>query len=207
MINYTLDDAAKILTKESGRDVTKSHLLQLAIQGKIALSMLYGGLALAYEKDNDEEIKDVYGWFDIPPRFLEKLINNEPCIVNMLMGEDSCYFLQEGVSKSLTATYENLFIVGQRLDLLIKLNAFEVQTQVSIPFEPKQLRQERLILEAIETLGYDCRGLPPNIPGMPGAKAGIRSFVSDKHRADFQGTVFDKAWDRLLMRNEINYGE
>ncbi|MCQ1550284.1 MAG: hypothetical protein NOF05_16055 [Candidatus Accumulibacter phosphatis] len=63
---------------------------------------------------------------------------------------------------------------------------------------PEQRRQEREILRVLCELGYSADALPKWVPGKPGVKAEVRGRF-----ASWQGTVFDKAWDRLRADKRI----
>jgi hypothetical protein len=61
--------------------------------------------------------------------------------------------------------------------------------------------QDTAILEAIKTKGYEAKSLPKSKPGKSGVKATVRAAVATNPL--FQGTVFNKAWDRLRKSGEI----
>jgi hypothetical protein len=60
--------------------------------------------------------------------------------------------------------------------------------------------QDAAILRTITQLGHDPTALPKNKRGKPGVKAAVRAKLSD---AMWQGTVFNKAWDRLRKTGAI----
>ncbi len=72
------------------------------------------------------------------------------------------------------------------------------------PAKPLQrtAAQDFAILCEIEKQGYDPLALPKNPPGKPGAKAAIRTALSENSLFT-GGTVFDKAWVRLTARADI----
>ncbi|KFB76647.1 MULTISPECIES: hypothetical protein [Candidatus Accumulibacter] len=63
---------------------------------------------------------------------------------------------------------------------------------------PEQRRQEQEILQVLCELGYSADALPKWVSGKPGVKAEVRGRF-----ASWQGTVFDKAWDRLRADKRI----
>jgi len=67
--------------------------------------------------------------------------------------------------------------------------------------ESRQREQEKVILAAIADLGYQASKIPVRKPGKPGAKAAVRAKLATNKM--FQGTVFDKAWERLRKAEEI----
>jgi hypothetical protein len=61
--------------------------------------------------------------------------------------------------------------------------------------------QNDAILEAIKAKGYEPSSLPKAKPGKSGVKAEIRAATVNNPL--FQGTVFNKAWERLRSAGEI----
>jgi len=80
----------------------------------------------------------------------------------------------------------------------------EVFTNGESNKQPRQRQQfqEEEILRAIKELGYTAMALRPNEPGKGGVKSELR--VSLKHH-QWSQAVFDKAWERLLASNLIQY--
>ena len=64
----------------------------------------------------------------------------------------------------------------------------------------RQPWQEEKILKRIRELKYAPKNLPARKPGKPGIKAELRTHFG------WQGTVFDKAWERLRSQGEIGGG-
>ncbi|TKC91230.1 hypothetical protein FAZ69_05555 [Trinickia terrae] len=62
---------------------------------------------------------------------------------------------------------------------------------------PQQLHQEQEILRALREHGFDPKKLPKSPAGKPGAKALVRRLLG------WEGTIFDKAWERLRSGKEI----
>ena len=79
-----------------------------------------------------------------------------------------------------------------------------VESDKTGPEKPLQrtAAQDAAILGEIEKQGYDPLALPKNPPGKPGAKAAIRTALSENSLFT-GGTVFDKAWERLTARADI----
>ncbi len=67
---------------------------------------------------------------------------------------------------------------------------------------PRQRFQENEILWVIRELGHDPRKLPKNKPGKPGVRSEVCKMLTDPM---WQGTVFEKAWERLSQKKEIEY--
>jgi hypothetical protein len=61
--------------------------------------------------------------------------------------------------------------------------------------------QNAAILAAIKNKGYQANSLPKHTSGKSGVKALIRAAVATNTL--FQGTVFDKTWERLRSSGEI----
>jgi hypothetical protein len=67
---------------------------------------------------------------------------------------------------------------------------------------PRQRHQEQEILRVISELGYDPQALPKWQAGKRGVKAEVKSKLTGR---EWQGTVFEKAWGRLLAGDGIKY--
>ena len=67
----------------------------------------------------------------------------------------------------------------------------------------KQAWQEDEILRAIRDLDHEPTAIPKYESGKPGVKASVRSLVSKRHPRFAEGTVFDKAWQRLRDSKQI----
>jgi hypothetical protein len=65
----------------------------------------------------------------------------------------------------------------------------------------KAAAQNAAILAAIKNKGYQANSLPKHTSGKSGVKALIRAAVATNTL--FQGTVFDKTWERLRSSGEI----
>lgn len=64
--------------------------------------------------------------------------------------------------------------------------------------------QENLILQAIRELGHDPSALPEFTPGKPWVKSEVRAHVSRQFPQFAEGTVFQKAWERLRGDGRIS---
>lgn len=71
--------------------------------------------------------------------------------------------------------------------------------QASGPIQ-RTLWQEREILRVINELGYNPTMLPPPQRGKAGVKSKVRAQLRG---SEWQGTVFNKAWERLRATQEI----
>ena len=63
----------------------------------------------------------------------------------------------------------------------------------------RQTRQEWMILRAISNLGHNPRSLPPQ----KGFKRRVRDYLEKEDNQFVYGTVFNKAWQRLRNKGEI----
>lgn len=70
------------------------------------------------------------------------------------------------------------------------------------PIRPpsQQRAQEKEVLRIIAELGYTANALPARAPGKKGVKAEVQACIPKWMK---QGTVFDKAWQRLRDAEEI----
>lgn len=64
--------------------------------------------------------------------------------------------------------------------------------------------QEREVLRVIKELGYDPTKLPPYKQGGPGVKSDVRGKLTGNK---WQGTIFNKAWERLSSDKKIAYAK
>jgi hypothetical protein len=190
-----LNEAVATFNKQTNKEISINKFLQFALNGKIALSILYDGKARVYESA-DESIKDIYGWFDIPPRCFADIINHQQSNINTLFTHNSYSVLVEGISATLTATLDNIFIAEQRLNELIRLNIGETIDNNKRPLM-QQRYQEDEILRVIGELGFNAKAIPKMKAGKSGVKADVRKKLS------FSVSVFDKAWERLRANNDI----
>lgn len=71
-----------------------------------------------------------------------------------------------------------------------------------------QLQQEEVILNALKELNYDLSNLPSGPPGKKGVRYEVREHLKKKgiEWANRPG-VFDKAWERVLNRDEVKRKE
>ena len=192
---YSLDEAVATFNQKIPKKISINQLLQFALNGKIALSILYGGKARVYEAAGEDSIKDVYGWFDIPPRCFADIINHQQSNINTLFSHNSYSVLLEGISNKLTATVENIFIAEPRLNELISLNVDKAQYNARP--QQQQRFQEDEILRIIKKLGFSANAIPKWKSGKPGLKAAVRKELT------FATGVFDGAWERLRAEGRI----
>ncbi|GEM_PF-4941297 len=69
----------------------------------------------------------------------------------------------------------------------------------------RHAKQEETILQVIrDELKLDPLNLPAFKPGIPGVKSDVKSKVPNN---EFLGTVFNKAWDRLMGKKELKYAD
>lgn len=140
---HTLQEASNLFFINTQKLISRNQLLQLAINGKIKLCMLYDGIAMIYEKDKEEIIREIYGWFNIPPRFFAELINNPSKAISINMfnsgdGNIDCV-IQADSCTPFYATLDNIYLDENTLNLLIKLdkNQDEPKQESNIKAHPQ----------------------------------------------------------------------
>lgn len=81
----------------------------------------------------------------------------------------------------------------------------ECSTESAKPLQ-RSTAQEAAILRAVKAAGHDPQHLPPSPAGKPGVKAQIRKML-DKDPLFLGSTVFEKAWERMRSRGELENDE
>ena len=81
-----------------------------------------------------------------------------------------------------------------------------------LAFQTRQIKpisrfaaQETFVLKTIDILGVDPMQLPKHQPGKAGLKAKIRQLALAENKIFTGGKVFEKTWERLLVRRDIVY--
>lgn len=69
----------------------------------------------------------------------------------------------------------------------------------------RQQAQESVILSIVQGLGLVPTALPKATRGLSGVKAQIRAEAVSQRSDLFQGTTFDKAWERLRKNKQLRY--
>lgn len=129
-----------------------------------------------------------------------KIINGKPIIKVLADSLHLSVNILENMTNNNCITKSDLAITEL---LLSKTSDKEDQPKL----EKRQVKQERLILEAITKLGYDSQRIPKNKTGQAGVRSIVKKEVSKTYSSDFVAgsTIFEKAWGRLLSKKEIAY--
>lgn len=177
---YSLPDACIKYGQVTGEQITEGYLINLALNGKIKLLVLYDG---AIQRDS-EDIIDFYGWLVPLPRFYAELIANGSCNVNMLtnFAEDTMFTLLEGVSKSITISSNNLFVTDTTLNYLAGIRPVDNFNN------GRRANQIAFILEFIQSKDWSAHDLPY------AAKSEIKKYCIESNQKLFTGSGFDHAW-------------
>lgn len=75
------------------------------------------------------------------------------------------------------------------------------------PFKQKLLRQEEEILNWLERSGHDLKNLPPHDSGKAGIKADVWKALEQNKALFTSDTTFNKAWQRALKNEKMQYKE
>ena len=70
---------------------------------------------------------------------------------------------------------------------------------------PVQRWQEDEILRVLKELGYTAKGLPKGKNGTAGVKSEVKKALSSSGKDNWLGTIFEKAWERLMGDERIAY--
>lgn len=184
----SLPDACIRYEQITGKKITESIFINLALNSKIKLLVLYDG-KVNRSWDGGEEIIDYYGWLTPFPRFYAELVTNGRSNVNMLSNfqEDAVFTLIEGVSKGITITKDNLFINGETLNYL---SGFEQGSN-------KKGRRESQIT-FIQDFIKQQEWVPHDLP--TGAKAATKAHCDSNNPRLFAENSFDHAWKEGVKR-------
>jgi hypothetical protein len=112
------------------------------------------------------------------------------------------------IDNSTCVTVEDFRAYAEPLGVTVSVAELSNGTQeneVAVSPEQRPIQrataQNAAILNAIETKGYEAKSLPKSKPGKSGVKAVIRTAVATNSL--FQGTIFNRAWERLRSSGEI----
>lgn len=203
MANYSLDEAAALITEKVNKPITARQIRELAIKGLTNLCFLYRGKATNCGTEVEE---DIYGWPYVLPGYITEMEMKGSYPANMFIFNDTIYKILSP-NFAVTLTSDKLLIDEAHVNELINSCNPSTTKEVQPKFEKKQVRQERLILETVKELGYDSQKLPKYSPGKAGVRNKVKNEVTSAHKSDFVkgSTVFDKAWDRLLKSGKVAY--
>lgn len=194
-MNYSLDEAASIISEKINKPITARQIRELAIKGATALSFIYRGTATNCTTQAEENI---YGWPYVLPGYITEIEMNGSYPANMFVYNDTVYKIVSP-NYAVTLTVENLLIDEAHISDLINNLTTINQAEEGNNKRPKsqQRFQEDEILRVIKQLGYTPESLPKQTTGKPWVKSAVKSELS------FSVSVFNKAWERLRADKRI----
>ena len=122
-----------------------------------------------------------------------------------LSNPDVTYITMTSLNQWSADSYGASFLTGLRnANAFASVNAIQ-DNEAKVAPGTRMREQEEAILEEIKKLGHDPKLLPKFKAGKAGIKAKVRVLL--KESPLFQGgTVYEKAWERLMKFGDIAYG-
>lgn len=122
-MNYSLDEAALIISEKINKPITARQIRELAIKGATTLSFIYRGMATNCTTETEENI---YGWPYVLPGHITEIEMKGSYPANMFVYNDTFYKILSP-NYAVTLTIENLLIDEAHIsDLINNLTAAKV---------------------------------------------------------------------------------
>lgn len=114
-MNYSLDEAALIISEKINKPITARQIRELAIKGATTLSFIYRGMATNCTTETEENI---YGWPYVLPGHITEIEMKGSYPANMFVYNDTFYKILSP-NYAVTLTIENLLIDEAHISDLI----------------------------------------------------------------------------------------